>query len=357
MKKYSEGSTKVEEKKISFFKKIKNSIFDLDSYQELAAEKISRTIGYIVLLMLIFGIVVSFAYTYKFSQIIKEAEVYINTKISEINYEDYKLTVKFNDNEKSANIITDNILVNKIIINTEVEDEEEIDKNIEEIREESNAILLLKDKIILKTALSTNTMEYSYKEISEKYNINNISKTELINILLGNEMKMFIISFFIVILIYLFIIYTSSVFIDILLLAILAYIVTRLSKIRLKYSALYNIAVYSLTLPIVLNIAYIIVNIFTGFTIEYFEIMYSAVASIYIIASILIIKADVIKKQLELNKIIEEQEKVKLELQKREEEKKEEQRKQEKDKNNKKEEKGDKDEGNTSANEPEGNNA
>ena len=55
--------------KLSFFKKIKTSIFDFDGYQELAAEKISRTIAYIVLLMLILGIIVSFVYTYQIYQV------------------------------------------------------------------------------------------------------------------------------------------------------------------------------------------------------------------------------------------------------------------------------------------------
>ena len=55
-----------------------------------------------------------------------------------------------------------------------------------------------------------------------------------------------------------------------------------------------------------MNIIYFIVNSFTGFTIKYFEIMYTTVATIYIATAILMIRSDVIKKQIELNKIIEE---------------------------------------------------
>ena len=51
--------------------------------------------------------------------------------------------------------------------------------------------------------------------------------------------------------------------------------------------------------------------------------MYTAVATIYIITAILMIKSDVIKKQMELRRIIEEQEKVKQELKQKEEEEKE----------------------------------
>ena len=56
----------MDKEKLSFFKKVRISIFDFDGYQELAAEKISRTIAYIVLLILIFSIVISLTYMYQF---------------------------------------------------------------------------------------------------------------------------------------------------------------------------------------------------------------------------------------------------------------------------------------------------
>lgn len=348
----------MKEKKLSFFNKIKISIFDFEGYQDLAAEKISRTIGYIVLLMIIFGIMISFAYTYQVLQIIKEAKSYINTEIKEINYENYKLTVKLNNGEEYSKIETNNLLANKVIINT-VDDENKIKQSINELKKEDNAILILKDKIIVKTEFLTNTIEYSYKTISDTYNINNISKSEIINILSGNEFKTFIGTFFIVMLVYMFIIYFSNILLDILMLAILAYIVTKIAGLRLKYSAIYNIGAYSLTLPILLNIIYIVSNIMTGFTIKYFQVMYSAIASIYIITAILIIKSDVIKKQIELNKIIEEQERIKQELKQKEDKKEQEElekrKKEQEDKNKNKEDEDNKEE--NPGKEPEGNNA
>ena len=346
--------------KLSFWKKLKTSIFDFDGYQDLAAEKVSRTIIYIVLLMLIFGIVISFAYTFVFSQIINDVKDYINNEISEINYENYELSVKLNSGEDSTEIETNNILVDKVIINTNTKDEEKIQKSIDELKSQSNGILILKDKVMVKTAFLFDITEYSYKDISEKYNINNISKDEAINILSGKEMQMFMGFFFVAMFIYIFIIYLSSILADILLIAIIAYIVTRLSGLRLKYSAIYNLATYSLTLPIVLNIIYIVVNMFTGFTIEYFRIMYTTISSIYIITAILMIKSDVIKKQLELNKIVEEQERVKQELRKKEEEEKQQKeldrREREREKRKKEREKNNEENG-RSQKEPEGDNA
>ena len=165
---------------------------------------------------------------------------------------------------------------------------------------------------------------------------------------------------------YIFIIYLSNILVDMLLLAILTYIVTRIAGLRLKHSAVYNIATYSLTLPIILNIIYFVVNAFTGFVIQYFQLMYTALASIYIITAILIIKSDVMKKQLELNRIIEEQERVRQELKRKEEEEKEqaeqerrkrEREKREKKEKEKKEREEKKEEKGNLGNEPEGDNA
>ena len=356
----------MEKEKLSIIKKVRISIFDFDGYQELAAEKISRTIGYIVLLILIFAIIISLTYTFQFNALIGNVREYINNEISEIKYENYELSIIPNekqvssenqvqgnqedevnnepaieDEQKVMKIDSNELIPAKIIINTETTAEEEIQANINEISSSQNGILILKNRIIIKNEFSTNLSEYTYKTISEQYNINKIDKTEILNMLSGQAINRVLIIFFITILLYMFIIYVSTMLIDILLLVVLTYIVARISGLRLKYSAIYNIASYSLTLPVILNMIYFVVNRLTGFTIQYFQIMYTALASIYIITAILMIKSDVIKKQIELNKIIEEQEKVKQELKRKEEEKREqeeqERRRQEREKREKKE--------------------
>ena len=355
----------MEKQKLSFFKKVKTSVLDFDGYQSLAAEKISRTIIYIALIILIFSIIISITYVCQFWSTIGKVESYINTEISEIKYDNYELSVIPNNGEKILEINSNNVGQPVVIINTETDSEEEIEESINNIKSQENGILILKDRIIIKSGLSTNIVEYSYKDISEKYNINKIDKEELINILSGQEMITALGVFGIALVLYMFIVYVSNILIDIFVLSLLAYIVSRIAGLRLKYSAIYNIATYSLTLPLILNIIYFIVNALTGFTIQYFQIMYTAIASIYIITAMLMIKSDVIKKQFELNKIIEEQARVREELKRQEEEKKkqeeEERKRKEQEKEKEKEEKRKKreekkEEGEISK-EPEGDNA
>lgn len=98
-----------------------------------------------------------------------------------------------------------------------------------------------------------------------------------------------------------------------LIVSVIGLIISRLARIKLKYKPIYIMSIYALTLSIVLNCIYMVVNILTGFTIDYFSIVYDVLAYIYIVTAILIIKTDFIEQQRELIKIIEEQRKVKKE--------------------------------------------
>ena len=169
----------------------------------------------------------------------------------------------------------------------------------------------------------------TYKDISQQYKIGEFNKDNIMSIITGEGSIKLCMSFFAMTTIYLFIVYFSTVLIDAIFLAILAYITSVIVRVRLKPAAAYNIAVYSLSLPVILNLAYIIANILTGFVIEYFQVVYTAIASIYVVATVLIIRSDVIKKQAELNRIMSEQEKEKKE--KEQEKKKDKETKREKD--------------------------
>lgn len=313
----------MEKEKFSFFKKIKTSVFDFDGYQNLAAEKVGKTLAYIAILMLIFSIIVSAIYTFQIYNLVNNTRKYIDSEIEEVSYENNILSIIPKSGEDIIRINVNGSTSNKIIINTQTEDNEEIQTTINEINNSESGILILSDRILIKSGLSDYLTEIEYNSISEMYNIDSMDKAELLNLLSGQDIYIALLLFALKIIIYLFIVYFSTILIDIILLLVLTYIVTRIAGLRLKYTAIYNIAAYSLTLPIILNIMYFIINSFTGFTIKYFQVMYTAIASIYVITAILMIKSDVIKKQFELNRIIEEQERVREELKRKEEEEKE----------------------------------
>ena len=81
------------EEKLTFWKKIKFSITDFEKYQDLAAEKVIKTILYLFILIFCFTLIVTGIYTYKFSVTIANVRNYINENIKTINFEDNKLEI------------------------------------------------------------------------------------------------------------------------------------------------------------------------------------------------------------------------------------------------------------------------
>ena len=126
-------------------------------------------------------------------------------------------------------------------------------------------------------------------------------------------------------------------------------------KMKMRYVAVFNMTIYALTLSTILNILYIFVNILFNFNIQYFSIMYVTVATIYLLAAIFILKTDLMKKQVEVMKIVEAQQIIKKELEEEEQKKKEEDEEKQEEKKEKKKE--DKHKGNLDKGKPEESNA
>ena len=314
-----------QESKIPFWKKVKISIFGLEEYQKLAAQKIGKTIGYFAILMLIFAFFVTLSITYRFHKTLQNVTSYINENIETLQFENGTLAIQ---GKQNPIIIEDSeVFYGKIIIDTNASDEQ-IENYTEDIKTYQNGMVISKDKIIFKTGMSNIPTTVSLVDIAQQYHIVNLDKQDIMGFLTGNQVYNIYIAFFIAIFIYMFMIYLGTVLVDAVLYSLLGHVTALLSGLRLKFTAIYNIAAYSLTLPIILNLIYMVANILTGYTIQYFSIMYMAITCIYVITAILMIRSDVIKKQIELSKIIEEQEKVRQEIARREQEKQEEEERQ-----------------------------
>ena len=160
--------------------------------------------------------------------------------------------------------------------------------------------------------------------------------------------------------IYTFFIYSISALIDILILSVFGLLTSLISKMKMRYRAIFNMSIYSITISTVLQLIYIYISMFTNFEIAHFDVMYTTVAFICLAAAILMIKSDVIKQQLELMKIIEikkEEDSFKEDdLEKKREDKEEEQeeKQDEKKEENKEENKGENNDTNPN---PQGSNA
>ncbi len=317
--------------KIPFFKKILMSIKDLDKYNILINEKLRRSIFYLLGLMLIFTLVVTFTMTYKIDELINEATQYTKDNIPE-----FKINENGLDVEGDAPVVAEskNVVQFKIILDDVNEEKDNYQEDIDNYG--GSLILLLKNKVVIISG--GQELERSYKELlsNNELNTTEISKTSLINLIEENRMQIDF-AIFASMLGITYIIYTISTIIDALALSLLVIIISKMAKIPLKYSQCITIAISALTLPIILNLIYNCANIITGFYMSYFQIMYTLISYVYIVAVILIMRSDLVKKRqlikatIEVKKLEQEQENKETKEEKKDDED-EENKEQEKDK-------------------------
>ena len=315
-------------KKTNFFKEAFKSVKDLDKYEDFAAEQPKVAFKYLLKLVLVFTIIVTAFYTYKIVDSLNDIYSNLKATIPEFSYSAGVLTVN-----SEQPIILEQLeeAIGKVIIDTNIQ-ENPIQQYEEEIKGSTVAVLILKDKVIMTSNGTAGQVVYNYSDIANSYGLNDFTKQDVINYIDGMNAISIYSSVYLMIFVYLFIIYFISILIDVLILALLAFVISRISRIRLKFAPSFNIAVHSITLPVLLNLIYIIINLLTGFEIKHFQFMYTTISYIYVIVAILMIKTDFINRQLELIKIAQEQEKVREELQKQKEEKKKEEENEDKEK-------------------------
>lgn len=307
--------TKKEE---GFFKKVLKSIKDFDKYEDFALEGKGVAFKYLIKLIAIFCAIVCIAYTAKIVTNVNKLYIGLKEKLPEFSYQEGKLSAE----AEEPTIIEDyGEFVGTIILDTNIEQGEIKEKYNENINKFGAAVVFTKDAVQIYNS-STN-LTYKYTDVLANYNVQNFNKQDVVNEIEKLNVVSISLSVYCVMYLYLFILYFVSIMIDVLILSLLAYIVSRFSRIKLKYEPSFNVAAHSITLPVLLNLTYIIVNLFTGFEIKYFQIMYNTISYIYVVVAILMIKTDFINRQAELIKIAQEQLKVKEELEKQKEEEKE----------------------------------
>lgn len=332
--------------KINFFKRLGYSITKFEKYPNMAAEGINKAIKYLIIIVAIVTIFLTIGSIKEMYSLVQNLASYIENNIPELSYKDGKMNV-----ESEEPIIISEIQYNgvdKVVIDSSAETREQKDKLENENDIVGTSIYFFKDEILLKTKTEDNQeveKPYTYNEFLASYTqkeISEFNRDELVEYMRSSEMNYYYIRYAASIFIYLLIIEVLVALLDAVELSILGWVTAFVAKIKLKISAIYNMAIYALTLPMILNIVYIVINYFTEFTISYFQVAYIAIAYIYLAAAIFILKDDFTKKQIEVTKIREEQNKVREEIlekeNKQDEDKKEDEEEKKKKENNNDEE-------------------
>ena len=226
----------MEEKKTPFFIKIKNAVFNFDEYKNFSEEKTSVAIKYFFKLLLMFVLILTIALTCKVVNISNGLILELKNECPEFSFNDYTLQIE-GDNKKIVK--GDDGGYFGLIIDGEKE-------NLSDIEEASNyqsVIGILNDKIVIK---STDEIEstVTYKQLNEKYDLNNLNRNIVIESLSGNNIIKIYVLLALVFLVYLFITYFMEFMLDILMLSIVGYLFSRLIRMKIKYKILYNMSIY-----------------------------------------------------------------------------------------------------------------
>lgn len=170
----------------------------------------------------------------------------------------------------------------------------------------------------------------TYEQFFEGFEIPEDVKEEAIYVLENTPQSQMLLVYFVVTYLTNFMAHFLITISDVILLVLLAYIATMFSRIRFKTNVLFNISCSAITLSVILKTVYMIINMLNGFTIEYFDIMYTSVAFVYVIAAIMIIKTELIKNEQEVMQILIEQERIRKESEEKDEKQTEEKNKDDK---------------------------
>ena len=316
------------------YKKIWYSITQFEKYPEMAAEGVKSAFGYLAWLMLLFSIILATALVVKFAGLAKKGIEFLDKNFNELSYAEGVLTI--DTVNKSATTDWGNVIVNTEELTEEQLKQYENKKSYTDVE-----IVWLKEYVILKYDKEVGKIYYN--DILENLGINQFDKSTIVNYLREqmNSPRTYLM-YLVAMTIYLFASYFIAVLLDVLILSLFGMITTTFAGIKIRYRAIFNMSVYSITISTVLQLIYTIVKAFTGFNIKYFDLMHTAISFICLTAAIFMIKSDVIRQQIELMKIIEnnkqEQDNEKQEEQEEKEEEKEEEKKEDKKETEKKEE-------------------
>lgn len=303
-------------KKQGFFKNVKNSIFNFDSYQEFAMQDMKKGIFYFLKLSILFSVVISIVFAaLQVTVTVPTVKKIIEGDIPNFSYSNGTLDLQ-SEEPVTIDKIADDVL---IIADTKELDDAKINEYKDKINLYEIGVLILKDKIYLKNAYTlSGIQEMKLSDIESVYGKSEFTKQDILNDMNSINMISLCISLAFTVFLGFFLIFVFMSILDIIILALLSNIIAMLSRVKMKASALVNISIHAMTLPIVLLLAYAVVLLTTGFEIKYFNIMYRGISYIYVFTAIFLIRQNLIKQQIELTTIVQKQQELKKELEEKE---------------------------------------
>ena len=190
---------KIKTKKMKFFKRLWYSISKIEKYPDMAAEGFKRALGYLVKIVMLLTLVISAGMIYQTNTLVQKGINYLNNEFPEFTYKDGMLSVA---SETELKINQEKFPIGEVIVDTNTEDEQKVNQYINEVTENGEGVVLLKDKLIIKNSSVVGTINYSYKDTFEQMGITEFNKQDVIDYTNGSGMIKLYASLFLTIFVY-----------------------------------------------------------------------------------------------------------------------------------------------------------
>lgn len=279
--------------KMNFFKRLKIAIFHLERYGEFLLEKWQVAFIYFIILVFIMSVATAGSQIYNICKMIPKGISYIENELPDFKYEDN--TLKFDRPVEAY----DEDFNFRLFIDTSEEQSKSVEQYKDKFREDDSGILLFNDRAFFVVDYGISGMrptefKYSdYEDYISKLNIKDkASLREYIDVV---YVPFAIFSVFLEIVLINFIGFFVITLLMLLATIAFGYVASFMCGIRMKYKPMFVLAVYSSSLSILLCSVYYVINTITGFTMNHYDLVYSLISYVYMIAAILMIKYDLIK--------------------------------------------------------------
>lgn len=283
---------------VNFFKKLWWSITKPSKYEEMSKLGLIKAIKYFIGIIAIMSLLLSLVGTYIQFKTIQEVGKYVDENIPEFKVENiaekdkdekYKLNL-----ENSEVIILDrqsfiDIFKNVIVVNINMKEKEAIQEYYKLATEKNNCAILLQDKCIIISSKynpeNENKQEgitkYTYLEL--KNNLFGTQVTEVNKNSIMGVFNNFSYTYYIILYFFNYFIVLLTIFaINAVIIGVIEMIIFRMSKIDITKKQIFSISMYSLTLPVIFYIMYLIINYFAKFDFSYINAINMIIAIVYI---------------------------------------------------------------------------
>ncbi|KXG09280.1 hypothetical protein AT864_02510 [Anoxybacillus sp. P3H1B] len=219
---------------MNFFKKLSYSVGDVRRYPDMVAQGAGKAFLYLLLFALLFGTLNSIIVGYQFNQSIGHFTGTLESKIPEFTFQNGELNV-----EGTMPIVLDDSKNGAVIIDTTGQTTED------RLNPYSSGVLILKDRMISKQA-GGQTQVFLFRDFQGV----TFDKQDLVGFLPYLKWLAPIVAviawigFFI-----------GKIF-SALFLAIINLVISKLQKANLPFGRLYSLSIYSLSLPIILDLIF-----------------------------------------------------------------------------------------------------